>query len=148
MVSSKETTVAAYIATLSPERKKIVMALRAEIRKNLPKGYVEVMNWGMISYEIPLKVFPITYNKKPLGYAAIANQKQAVSLYLYSIYMDDKVRKNFENAFTSSGKRMDAGKCCIRFKKLEDIPLTVVGKSISRFTPDQLIQMYKKARGE
>src|ERR1700733_2450602 len=82
MVSSKETTPTAYLASLPPERRKVVAAVRDVVKKHLPKGYVESMNWGMISYEIPLTRYPATYNKQPLMYIALAAQKNNYALYL------------------------------------------------------------------
>ena len=82
MVSSKETTPAAYLASLPAERRKVIAAVRAVIRKNLPKGYVESMNWGMIAYEIPLSRYPVTYNKQPLMYLALAAQKNNYAFYM------------------------------------------------------------------
>ena len=91
MVSSKETTPAAYLASLPPERRKVIAAVRAVVKKNLPKGYVETMNWGMLAYEIPLTRHPSTYNKQPLMYLALAAQKNNYALYLTSASSDKKL---------------------------------------------------------
>ena len=85
MVSSKETTPAAYLASLPPERRKVVAAVRAVVKKRLPKGYVESMNWGMLAYEIPLSRYPDTYNKQPLMFVALAAQKNNYALYLTGV---------------------------------------------------------------
>ena len=82
MVSSKETTPAAYLASLPPEHRKVIAAVRAVVKKRLPKGYVETMNWGMLSYEIPLSRYPDTYNKQPLMYIALAARKNQISPFL------------------------------------------------------------------
>src|SRR5215210_5335654 len=91
MVSSKETTPAAYLASLPPERREVIAAVRAVVKRHLPEGYVETMNWGMLSYEIPLSRYPKTYNKKPLMYLALAAQKNNYALYMMNVYSDKKL---------------------------------------------------------
>ncbi len=149
MVSSKAATVKQYLEELPDERRVVISAVRDVILKNLPKGYEETMNWGMICYEIPLSRYPDTYNKQPLGCAALAAQKNYYAVYLSALYCDpnDKskeewLRKEFEKA----GKKLDCGKCCVRFKRLEDLPLDVIGTAIRSVTPDEYIQMYEETR--
>ena len=108
---------------------------------NLPDGIVETMNWGMISYEIPLSTVPDTYNGKPLMFAALASQKQYCALYLMAVYGSDVVRREFEVAYQKSGKRMDIGKSCIRFRELDDLPLDVVADAVAAVSIDQYLQM-------
>ncbi|MFQ5720368.1 MAG: DUF1801 domain-containing protein [Acidobacteriota bacterium] len=111
------------------------------IRKRLPKGIREVMNWGMITYEVPLTTCPDTYNGQPLMYAALASQKNHMALYLTGCYMRPEIRKQFEDAYKAAGKRLDAGKSCLRFKKIDDLPLDVIGDAIAGFTTGEFIAM-------
>ncbi|MCJ7624548.1 MAG: DUF1801 domain-containing protein, partial [Anaerolineaceae bacterium] len=109
-------------------------------------GYVEAMNWGMIAYEVPLAINPITYNGKPLMYAALSSQKNHMAIYLTGIYMDDEARSEFEATFKATGKRYDTGKSCVRFRSLDDIPLPLIGESIASFEAEEFVERVKSAR--
>ena len=146
MVSSKETTPAAYLASLPPERRKVVAAVRAMIRKHLPDGYVETMNWGMLSYEIPLRRYPVTYNKQPLCYAGLAAQKNNYAIYLMNVYGHKPLHDKLVAAYKAAGKRLDMGKCCVRFRKLEDLPLDVVGEIIASTPVEKMIAVYESVK--
>ena len=137
-----------YLNALPVEKQAAMRAVRALILQNLPAGYEEVMNWGMIAYQVPLAVFPQTYNSQPLLYAALAAQKNYISLYLNCIYMDERRAEKFENDFQAAGKKLDAGKSCVRFRRLEDLPLEVIASVIASTPPDEFIQMYRNARGK
>lgn len=142
---SDAVTVAEYLSELPADRRKALKAVRKVILKNLPKGYEEKMNWGAITYQVPLKTYPDTYNKQPLVYAALASQKNHMAVYLMGIYGDTAMRRKFEAAYRKSGKRMDAGKSCVRFRKLEDLPLELIGESIAAMSIDEFIRMMDKA---
>lgn len=105
------------------------------------------MNWGMISYEVPLERFPDTYNGKPLMYAALASQKNHMAVYLTSVYTDEGRRKEFEDAYRATGKKMDVGKSCVRFKQLDDLPLDVIGDTIGSTPVDEFVRQYQDIRG-
>ena len=141
-MQSKANSVEQYLNDLPEDRKESLSIVREAIVKNLPTGYVEVMNWGMITYEVPLETFPDTYNGKPLMYVALASQKNHMSVYLMGCYMSPEIRKKFENAYKQSGKKFDAGKSCIRFKKEEDLPLELIGKTIGSMSVEQFIENY------
>lgn len=143
MVSSSAKTVSEYLKSLPPERAAVIRAVRKVIVDNLPKGYVEVMNWGMISYEIPLKTYPITYNKKPLSYAGLAAQKNNYSLYLMGLYWNDEMNAWFENEFKKRNLKLRAGKGCIRFNALDELPLGAVGKVVSKISVKDYIRHYE-----
>ena len=145
-MQSKANSVEQYLNELPEDRKESLSIVREAIVKNLPTGYVEVMNWGMITYEVPLETFPDTYNGKPLMYAALASQKNHMSVYLMGCYMSPEIRKKFENAYKQSGKKFDAGKSCIRFKKEEDLPLELIGKTIGSMSVEQFIEHYLLSR--
>ena len=147
MVSSAATTVADYLKSLPKERSAVLSAVRSVIRKHLPKGYVESMNWGMICYEIPLKRYPETYNGQPLALAALAAQKDYYALYLMCIYQDAALLKKLRESFRKAGKKLDMGKSCIRFKSLDGLPLDVIGEFIARVPPDDFIARYEAVKG-
>jgi hypothetical protein len=134
MVSSKATTPAAYLASLPPERRKVITGVRAVIRKHLPKGYVESMNWGMLAYEIPLSRYPDTYNKQPLMYMALAAQKNNYALYTTNVHGNKKLTERLLAASKAAGRKLDMGKGCLRFRSLDEIPLDVVAEIVA-FTP-------------
>ena len=145
-MQSDATTVAEYIATLPDDRRKAIAKVRATVNKHIPKGYKEVMQYGMISWVIPLTRYPNTYNKHPLAIASLANQKNYMSLYLLGIYAEDGAEDWFHEAYRATGKRLDIGKSCVRFRTLEDLPLDVIDEAISRTTPDDFIALYEASR--
>ncbi len=147
MVRSEAETVDQYLAELEDDRRELVEAVREVVLANLPEGYEEAMGWGMISYEIPLlSRYPETYNGRPLAYAALASQKNYVSLYLMGVYGDEATEQWFHSRYAESGKRLDMGKSCVRFKRLEDVPLDVIGEVIGRLSVDDMINRYESAR--
>jgi uncharacterized protein YdhG (YjbR/CyaY superfamily) len=146
MVSSKAATVEEYLQELPPERQAVIAEVRETIRENLPAGYTETMNWGMISYEIPLDVYPDTYNGQPLSYVALAAQKNHYAVYMSGVYQDPKQEKILLEGFEKTGKKPDMGKSCVRFRKLENIPLEVIGQLIASTPPEKLIAIYEESR--
>ena len=145
-VRSEARTVAEYLAGLPEERREAIGAVRTVVLHNLPDGYVETMNWGMISYEIPLQVYPDTYNKKPLMYAALASQKRHMALYLTSVYALPGAAEQFEREYRATGKRYDMGKSCVRFRRIEDLPLALIGRTIAAVDPRSLIARFEEVR--
>ena len=146
MVSSSATTVEEYLNELPEDRRQVISELREVILANLPEGYQEAMNWGMISYEIPLERYPDTYNGQPLSYIALAAQKRHFSLYLMSVYGNEKQETWLKNEFQQAGKRLDMGKSCVRFRKLEDLPLTAIGQVVASLSPTEFIVRYEASR--
>jgi hypothetical protein len=146
MVQSKAATVEQYLDELPPGRREVVSEVRKTILEYLPEGYMESMNWGMISYEIPLEDYPDTYNGQPLGYLALAAQKNYYSLYMMGVYGDAEKEARLEEGFKEAGKKLDMGKSCVRFRKLEDVPLDVIGEVIARTPPQAMIAQYEKSR--
>ncbi|MGI9370890.1 MAG: DUF1801 domain-containing protein [Hyphomicrobiales bacterium] len=134
-------TVEDYLNELPEERRTAIETVREVILENLPDGYVEVMNWGMITYEIPLKICANTYNGKPLMYAALANQKRHMAVYLCGLYCVKGAKDKFMEAHKEIGKKVDMGAACIRFKKLDDLDLRLVGKTIASVSVDAYIQV-------
>jgi hypothetical protein len=146
VVKSEASTVRQYLDELPAGRREVVAAVRETILRHLPSGYQETMNWGMINYVIPLKRYPNTYNREPLGYVALAAQKNHFSLYLMCVYQDSKQEAKLKRGFEASGKRLDMGKSCVRFRKLEDLPLDVIGEVIASTPPDEFIATYERSR--
>ena len=146
MVKSAASTVEEYMAGLSPERREALGVVRNVVLENLPDGYEEIMDFGMISYVVPLEACPRTYNGHPLMYAALADQKNHMGLYLMCLYSHQESLDWFEERYRASGKKLDMGKSCVRFKKLDDLPLDVVGEVIARTPMEQYIAFYEEAR--
>jgi hypothetical protein len=148
-MQSKATTVAAYLKSLPDDRRTALEAIRKVILKNLDKDYEEGMGYGMMGYYVPHSVYPPGYHcdpKQPLSFAGMASQKNHMSLYLMCIYYDPAHQAWFRKAWTANGRKLDMGKCCVRFRKLEDVPLKVVGEAIRRVPVKRLIAMYEQAR--
>jgi len=140
---SEAKTVDEYLLSLPEERREAISKVREVILQNLPDGYEESMNWGMISYEVPLSTCPDTYNGQPLTYAALASQKNHMAVYLSGIYMDEAAREKFESDYKATGKKFDVGKSCVRFRKLDDLPLPVIGEAIRYLPADEFVARVK-----
>lgn len=145
-MKSNAKTVAQYLAELAPDRREAIQTVRSEILRRLPGGYVETMGFGMIAYVVPLDAYPDTYNKQPLMYAALASQKNHMALYLLAIYVSESHRERFEAAYAATGKRYDCGKSCVRFRRLDDLPLEVVGEAVASMSMDEFIAIVKSFR--
>ena len=146
MVRSPAQSIDEYLGGLPEDRREAVTELRKLIRKNLPKGYDEAVNWGMLCYQIPLERYPDTYNGQPLGYVALASQKNHLSLYLMIPYMDPTQDAALKEGFAKAGKKLDMGKSCLRFRKLDDLALDVVAKVIASTPPAEYIKLYEKTK--
>ena len=143
-MQSDAATVKEYLDSLPDDRRYAIAAVRKVIRANLPKGYEEAMNWGMIAYQVPLETYPDTYNGQPLMYAALASQKNHMAVYLTGIYMSEETRSEFESKYRATGKRLDVGKSCVRFKKLDDLPLDLIGECIAAEEVDSFVARYER----
>ena len=145
-MQSNATTVDQYLTSLPEDRRTAIAAVREVILKNLDPDYREGMGYGMIGYVVPHSLFPAGYHcdpTKPLAFAGLASQKNHMAIYLMSIYGDKAHAKWFQDAYKKSGKRLDAGKSCIRFKKLEDLALDVIGEAIKRVPAKKYIANYQ-----
>ena len=143
---SDAVTVEEYLVSLPEDRREAISAVRAVILDRIPDGYEEEMRWGMISYEVPLEIQPDTYNGKPLMYAALASQKRHMAVYLSGVYADPEAREDFEQAYRATGKRIDMGKSCVRFRRLDDLPREVIGEAIARYPVNDFVDLYHRAR--
>jgi hypothetical protein len=146
MVMSSAPTVEKYLASLAPETRREIDAVRTVIRKHLGRGYEECMAFGMIGYVVPRTRLAETYNGQPLMYAALAAQKNFNSVYLMGVYSDESRGKKFAEAFARAGKKLDIGKSCIRFKRAEDLALDAIGDSIASLSVDDYVALYEKSR--
>ena len=146
MVSSSAATVADYLAELPADRREQIEAVRDVVNAALPAGYVETMTYGMIGWVIPLADYPDTYNGQPLVYAGLAAQKNSYSLYLNCAYASADRTDRFRQAWAASGKKLDMGKSCIRFKRADDLALDLIRDEIAATTPAKFIAVYEASR--
>ena len=147
MSTSMAMTPDEYLAALSEERRAALGTVRNVINDNLPAGFREGMQYGMIGWYVPLERFPDTYNGQPLGLAALASQKSYMSLYLNSVYGDRQTEAWFRHRWAETDKKLDMGKSCVRFRRLEDLPLDLIGETIARVDLDDFLRRYSAARG-
>jgi uncharacterized protein YdhG (YjbR/CyaY superfamily) len=146
MFQNTSKTVTEYLAALPEDRRPVVRKLRSLVKKHLPAGYKEQIGWGAITYAVPLKVLPDTYNGEPLCYAAIAAQKNHYALYLMSAYGDPAQAKWLAQEFKKQGKKLDMGKSCVRFKSLDDIPRDAIAAVVSSTPMDAYVARYRETR--
>jgi hypothetical protein len=146
MASSRALTVRQYLAELPPERRAVVSAVRDLVNANLPPGYVETMNWGMICWEVPLSRCPETYNGHPLAYMALAAQKGNFALYSIGAYAGPELVARLREEFAKAGARLDMGKSCIRFASLDGMPAGAVKLLASFATVEQFIALHERGR--
>lgn len=146
MVTSTASTVAEYLQQLPPERRAVVATVRDAVNDHLPPGYVETMSFGMIGWVVPLSRYPDTYNKQPLAYAALAAQKNNYALYLNCIYSDEAAEQSLIDAYARAGKKLDKGKSCVRFRKLDDLLLDEITTLLGATPADAFIAQYEAAR--
>ena len=146
-MKSNAKTVEEYLKGLPEDRRIAITAIRQVILSNLPKGYEECISYGMIGYVVPHSLYPAGYHcdpKLPLPYANLASQKNHIALYLMSVYGDKPTEAWFRQAWQATGKKLDMGKSCVRFKKLEDVPLDVVGQVVARVPVEKYIDRIEK----
>ena len=146
-MQSKAKNVEEYLAALPKDRREAIAAIREVILKNLPKGYEEGIQWGMPSYFVPLSAYPSGYNcqpDQPLPFVGFASQKNHMAFYGFCIYMDEELKNRFVEEWKNTGKKLDMGKSCVRFKKLEDVPLKVIGDAVKRVPMKKYIKQYEE----
>ena len=135
-----------FLKSLPEDRRKALSAVRRVILDNLGDGFEETARWGGISYEVPLSVLSDTYNGQPLMLAGLMNGKNGMSLHLLCAYADEKLDQRFRKEYLATGKRLDMGKGCVRFRKLDDLPLDVVGRTIASVSLSKYVECYREAR--
>jgi hypothetical protein len=148
MPASSPRTVAEYLRGLDPERRRILSAVRKVVNANLPAGYAEGLTYGLISWFVPLKTFPNTYNGQPLCCAVLGAQKHYNSLYLMAAYGNPKQAAFLRDGFARRGLKLDMGKACVRFTSIDDLPLDVIGSVIASMPPQALIDAHDAAHSK
>jgi hypothetical protein len=145
-VQSDATSVDDYLASLPEDRRVAIETVRQTVVANLPAGFEETMQYGMISYVVPLERYPDTYNGQALAVASLANQKNHMALYLMGVYGDEGNQDWLRERWAATGKKLDMGKSCLRFKRLDDLALDVVGEAIARTSVDDFLAAYERSR--
>ncbi|HEX4976875.1 MAG TPA: DUF1801 domain-containing protein [Nocardioides sp.] len=139
-------TVEDYLAALPAGRREALTAIRDTVNANLDDGFAEGMEYGMVTWGVPLERYPTTYNGKPLGVVSLASQKNHMALYLMCLYADDGLEEWFRQQYAARGMKLDLGKSCVRFRSLDEVPLDVLAALLRRVTPEQHIARYEESR--
>ncbi|HEX6249241.1 MAG TPA: DUF1801 domain-containing protein [Nocardioidaceae bacterium] len=147
-MQSDAASVEEYLTALPDDRRTTIGAVRDVVNAHLPEGYVEAMYFGMIGWVVPLEDYPDTYNGKPLAIAALASQKNHMALYLMGLYTDGPELAWFRQQYDDRGMRLDMGKSCVRFERLDQVPLDVIGEVIEKIPPRLYVQRYEAARAQ
>jgi len=149
-MTTKPSTPKDYIDQLPAERKKAVSKLRSTLRKHLPKGFKEEMNYNMLGYVVPHSIYPAGYHcntSQPLPFINVASQKNFVALYHMGLYADKKLLSWFTKSYAVKVEgKLDMGKSCIRFKKMDNIPYELIGELAGKMSPQDWIKLYEKSR--
>ena len=145
-MDSDVSTVQEYLDNLEPDRREVVSAVREVINAAMPDGYEEGIAYGMIGWSVPLERYPDTYNGQPLGYVALAAQKRYYSLYLNALYAGSVDETEFRRRWEDSGRKLDMGKSCLRFRKLDDLNLDLIAETVAGTPVDAYIARYEQAR--
>ena len=148
MVSSAAATVEQYVSELIEPRRSELEKLLSLIREHLPAGYIETMAWGMIVFQVPMEISGPTYNQQPLAAVALASQKNYISFYLSAIYASEELTAEFHDRWERSGKKLDMGKSCVRFRSLDKADLATLAWACSLLDPKQFTKMHRQARGK
>ena len=143
---SDAATIQEYLDALPEERRAVVSAVRDLVNRHMPTGYREGVAWGMIGWSIPLERYPDTYNKEPLAYVGLAAQKSHYALYLNSVYMSTERDGALREAYAAAGKRLDMGKSCLRFKRLEDLVPEAIASAVASMGVDDFIALYESVQ--
>lgn len=146
-MQSKATTVDQYLKEVPAERQAAINKLRKVMKKNLPKGFKEVMGYGMMGYCVPHSIYPAGYHcnpKDPLPFAGMASQKNSINFYHMGIYADPQLLKWFVTEYPKHSKqKLDMGKSCVRFKKLNEIPYKLIGELMKKMSAKEWIEKYE-----
>ena len=145
-VTSEATTVAEYLEGLPLDRRDAISAVLETVRNNLPPGYEEGMQYGHIGFYVPHSRYPAGYHcdpKQPLPAVGIASQKNHMAVYLFCVYGNADVKERFVAAYKATGKKLDMGAGCVRFQKLDQLPLDVLADTLKTITVDRFIESYE-----
>jgi hypothetical protein len=139
-------TIDEFFAILPPDRREDLLRLFESVRAAMPQGYEQAIDWGMIVWQVPLSVYPDTYNKKPLVYVGIANQKNHMALYLCGAYAIKGEMEALKAAFSKAGKKLDMGAACVRFKRLDQLDMAAVERAIANVPVAVMVEAARAAR--
>jgi hypothetical protein len=145
-MKSDAETVEDYLDELPPDRREAIATIRDVINQHLPEGYVEQMEWGMVSWVVPLAEYPDTYNGKPLCYVSLASQKNHMAVYLMGLYTEGGDEAWFRQQYADRGMKLDMGKSCVVFKRLDEVPLDVLGGAVARIPVGEFVARYEDSR--
>lgn len=143
---SEATTVDDYLEGLEPDRGDTIRDVYDVVHAAMPAGYSEGIAWGMIAWSVPLERYPDTYNGQPLGYVALAAQKRHYSLYLMGLYSDSEQEQAFRGRWLATGRKLDMGKSCLRFKQLDDLDLDLVAETVASTPVEAFLATYGRVR--
>jgi hypothetical protein len=146
MTTRSAKTVDEYLAALPADRRAAISVVRDAINRRIPRGYEHGMLYGGPAWYVPRSRLAETYNGQPLAVAVLGSQKNYMALYLMTVYGDSKLNAWFRKAYAATGKKLDMGKSCIRFKTLDALPLDVVGEAVSKVSVDDYVQIYEQSR--
>ena len=138
--------VTAYLDGLEPGRRAVVEQVRELVEAAVPDGYEQTVDFGMITWCVPLERFPDTYNGHPLGYVSLASQKRHLSLYLMGLYSSTEAELDFRDRWTATGRRLDMGKACLRFRTVEDLDVPLLQEAIAATGVEDYLALYTAAR--
>lgn len=147
-MTDKPATIDAYLDTLDADRRALVEAVRRAVNENLDPAFREGMQYGMPAWFLPHDAYPHGYHcdpKQPLPFASVASQKKHVGIYLFCVYADLEAKQQFMDEWKASGCRLDMGAACVRVRKLEEVPLDVLGAAIGRMTAERFVAAYEAA---
>lgn len=136
----------AYLDGLEPGRRTVVEQVRQLVDAAVPAGYEQTVDFGMITWCVPLERFPDTYNGHPLGYVSLASQKRHLSLYLMGLYSRTEAELDFRARWTAGGRRLDMGKACLRFRSVEDLDVSLLQEAIAATGVEDYLALYAAAR--
>lgn len=147
-MQSKAATVDDYLKELPDDRREAISKIRDIVKQNIPNGFEETMSYGMIGYVVPHTIYPDGYHctpELPLTFFAVASQKNSINIYHMMLYADKDLHEWFASEYPKYSKsKLDMGKSCIRFKKLDAIPYQLIGELMSKITVQQWIEVYEK----
>ena len=146
MATRSANTVDEYLAALPADRRAAIAVVRDAINRRIPRGYEHGMLYGGPAWYVPRSRLAETYNGQPLAVAVLGSQKNYMALYLMTVYGDSKLNAWFRKAYAATGKKLDMGKSCIRFKTLDALPLDVVGEAVSKVSVDDYVRIYERSR--
>lgn len=145
-MQSPASSPADYLDSLPEERRGDVEVVLDVVRAAIRPGFDETMSFGMISWVVPLSRFPETYNGAPLSYAGLAMQKRHNALYLMGLYADPEVEEDFRSRWAATGRRLDMGRSCLRYRTAADLDLGLVAEAVGRFDADEFVALYERSR--